>query len=142
MEKLKGLELLKATKYISKEIQVIERAIQEQTAAMQGLSSMRISDMPRSKKMPEGMERVYANKDELEREQRETVAELYTMLRDAEELLQKEKNADMRLILRVMYVENKPAREARRLLHLSKSTIDRIHRKIKEKYTEGEGSPS
>jgi hypothetical protein len=42
----------------------------------------------------------------------------------------------------VMYVENKPAREARRLLHLSKSTIDRIQRKVKEKYSEGEGLPT
>lgn len=134
MEKLTGLELLRSAKYISKEILVIERGIREQSAAMQGLSSLRISDMPKSQKMPEGMDRVLANKDELERKQRESVSVLYVMLGEVEEMLQKERNPDMRLVLRVMYVENRPAREAQKLLNFSKSTLERINRRVKEKY--------
>ena len=134
MEKLKGLDLLKATKYISKEIQVIEREIREQTAAMQGLSSMRITDMPRSTKLPEGMDRVLANKDELEREQRETVAELYMMLREAEHMLRSESDPEVRLIMRVMYIEDRPAKDAQRLLHMSMSTLMRLKGRVKLKY--------
>lgn len=134
MEKLTGLDLLKAAKNIRTEIDLIEREIREETARMQGMSSMKFDDMPRSRKMPEGMDRALAKKDELEREQRNSVADLYEMLGETERILQKEGDPELRLIMRVMYVENRPAKDAQRLLHMSMSTLDRLKRKVKLKY--------
>ncbi len=136
MQKLRGIALLKSADMINKEIQVLERQIRDQSAAMLGYASMKITDMPKGKQMPAGMDKVLANKDELEITQRETIACLYEQLREAEILLQSEKNAEMRIVMRIIYVEKRPANYAQKLMKMSRSGIDRIIKRVKEKYGE------
>ena len=128
------MDLLRGLRYITLEISVLEQSILKQKADMQGFSSMRITDMPKGNALPEGLDRPMAAKDALEREQRESIAKLYERKRAAEKILREEPDADMRLLMRLHYVEEKPMADVCRYMFMGKATACRINKKIRDKY--------
>ncbi len=129
-----ALELLKGLRYIRLELSVLEQRIRKQEVEMRGFRSLTISDMPRNQHMPEGLDRAVAAKEALEREQRESIACLYEKMRTAEQLLQEEGDADMRVLMRLYYVEEKPLSEVCRCMYMGKAKACRINKKVREKY--------
>lgn len=142
MEAETQLELLKGLRYITLEISVLEQSIMKQKADMQGYSSTKIDDMPKGQALPAGLDKPMAAKDALERAQRESIALLYERKRMAEEILRKEQNPDMRLLMRLHYVEGKPMAEVCRYMFMGKATACRINKKIREKYAKRKLIPS
>jgi DNA-directed RNA polymerase specialized sigma subunit len=129
-----ALDVLKGLSHVRVEIGVLEQRIIRQKVEMQGLSSVRITDMPRSPHLPEGLDRIMAAKDALELEQRKSIAKLYERMRSAELILQEEDDPDMRVMMRLYYVEEKPFRDVFNCMYISKAKACRINAKIREKY--------
>lgn len=129
-----AINLLKGLHYIRIEVKILDQRIKRQHLEMQGISSARLGGITRSHNLPEGLERMVAKKDELERAQEKSIVRLYEQMKAAEELLRTEDDPQMRLLMRLLYVEEKKLHEVSKCMYVSKATAERINKRVKEKY--------
>ena len=64
-----AIDLLKGLHYIRIEVKILDQRVKRQQLEMQEILSARLGGFARSKNLPEGLERMVARKDELERAQ-------------------------------------------------------------------------